>query len=163
MPLLAMLLIGVLVAGCGSDADKAEDTASKAISGLGMGDEKQVCDQPTPAAERKLLTVLADNPLGFPDIKASSCEQAITTLHSKLPPEIKASLEEGEVDEAKVDGDKAVVHVEKSFRRSMATHLHAAAESLGPLAERLATFEDEECRALAQRVAGFVMAVRGGA
>ena len=59
-------------------------------------------------------------------------------------------------------GRRELVHVEKSFRRSMATHLHAAAESLGPLAERLATFEDEECRALAQRVAGFVMAVRGG-
>jgi hypothetical protein len=111
VPLLAMLLIGVLVAGCGSEADKAEDTASKAISGLGMGDEKQVCDQLTAAAQRQLLTVLADNPLGFPDIKASNCEQAITTLHSKLPPEIRASLEEGEVDEAKVDGEKAVVHV----------------------------------------------------
>ena len=111
VPLLAMLLIGVLVAGCGSEADKAEDTASKAISGLGMGDEKQVCDQLTADAQRKLLTVLADNPLGFPDIKASNCEQAITTLHSKLPPEIRASLEEGEVDEAKVDGEKAVVHV----------------------------------------------------
>ena len=59
-------------------------------------------------------------------------------------------------------GPRELLHVEKSFRRGMATHLHAAAESLGPLAERLATFDDEECRALAQRVAGFVMAVRGG-
>ena len=109
--LLAVLLIGAVLAGCGSDADKAEDTASKAISGLGMGDEQQVCDQLTPAAERKLLVTLADNPLGFPDIKASNCEQAITTLHAKLPPEIRASLEEGEVDKAKVDGDKAIVHV----------------------------------------------------
>ena len=43
----------------------------------------------------------------------------------------------------------------------MATHLLAATESLGPLAERMATFEDEECRQLAERIAAFVVAVRG--
>ena len=110
--LLAVLVIAAfLAAGCGSEADKAEDTASKAISGLAMGDEQQVCDQLTPAAQRKLLAVLADNPLGFPDIRAANCEEAITKLHAELPPEIKAALEDGEVDEAKVEGEKAVVHV----------------------------------------------------
>jgi hypothetical protein len=60
-------------------------------------------------------------------------------------------------------GPRELLHVEKSFKRGMATHLLAATDSLGPLAERLATFDDEECRQLAQRVAAFVVAVRGGA
>ena len=59
-------------------------------------------------------------------------------------------------------GPRELLHVEKSFKRAMATHLLAATESLGPLAERLAGFDDEECRALAERIAAFVVAVRGG-
>lgn len=58
-------------------------------------------------------------------------------------------------------GPRELLHVEKSFKRGIATQLMAATDSLGPLAERLATFEDEECRALAARIAAFVVAVRG--
>jgi hypothetical protein len=58
-------------------------------------------------------------------------------------------------------GPRELLHVEKSFKRGVAAQLHAATESLGPLAERLAGFEDEECRALAARIAAFVVAVRG--
>jgi hypothetical protein len=59
-------------------------------------------------------------------------------------------------------GPKELLHVERSFRRGMTTHLLAATESLGPLAERLQTFDDVECRALAERIAAFVVTVRGG-
>lgn len=58
-------------------------------------------------------------------------------------------------------GPRELLHVEKSFKRGTAAQLLAATESLGPLAERLASFEDEECRALADRIATFVVAVRG--
>lgn len=58
-------------------------------------------------------------------------------------------------------GPRELLHVEKSFKRGIAAQLLAATDSLGPLAERLAAFEDEECRALAERVAAFVVAVRG--
>lgn len=58
-------------------------------------------------------------------------------------------------------GPRELLHVEKSFKRGVAAQLLAATESLGPLAERLAGFEDEECRALAERIAAFVVAVRG--
>jgi hypothetical protein len=58
-------------------------------------------------------------------------------------------------------GPDELLSVERSFRRGMATHLLAATESLGPLAERLQSFGDEECRALADRIAAFVVAVRG--
>lgn len=58
-------------------------------------------------------------------------------------------------------GPRELLHVEKSFKREIATQLHAAADSLGPLAERLASFDDEECRALAERIASFLVAVRG--
>jgi hypothetical protein len=58
-------------------------------------------------------------------------------------------------------GPNELLSVERSFRRGMATHLLTATESLGPLAERLQSFGDEECRALADRIAAFVVAVRG--
>lgn len=58
-------------------------------------------------------------------------------------------------------GPRELLHVEKSFKRGIAAQLLAATESLGPLAERLAGFEDEECRALGERVAAFVVSVRG--
>jgi hypothetical protein len=110
---LALLAFAALVAaGCGgSEADKAEDTVSTAISGLSKGDEKRVCAQLTPGAQRQILTFLADNPLGFPSIKASDCRDAINKLHAALSPAQRAVLEEGEVDKAKVTGDRATVHV----------------------------------------------------
>jgi hypothetical protein len=58
-------------------------------------------------------------------------------------------------------GPNELLHVERSFRRGMTQHLLAATESLGALAERLRSFDDEECRALSERVAAFVVAVRG--
>ena len=58
-------------------------------------------------------------------------------------------------------GPRELLHVEKSFKPGTAAQLLAATESLGPLAERLASFEDEECRALSARIAAFVVAVRG--
>ena len=60
-------------------------------------------------------------------------------------------------------GPRELLHVEQSFKRGIAAQLLAATDSLGPLAERLAACEDEECRALAARVAAFVVAVRGEA
>jgi hypothetical protein len=59
-------------------------------------------------------------------------------------------------------GPRELQHVERSFKRGIGAHLLAATQSLGPLAERLATFDDEECRALAERIAAFVVATRGG-
>lgn len=108
---LAGLLVLALLAGCGDSGPSPEETVSAAISGLSKGDEKKVCAQLTAGAERKLLAVLADNPLGYPDIKAASCEEAITKLHAQLTAPTRAVLEDGEVDEAKVNGNKAVVHV----------------------------------------------------
>jgi len=58
-------------------------------------------------------------------------------------------------------GPRELVHVEKSFKRSVAAQLLAATESLGPLAERLAGFDDDACRELGERIAAFVVAVRG--
>jgi hypothetical protein len=58
-------------------------------------------------------------------------------------------------------GPRELLHVEKSFKRSIAAQLLSATESLGPLAERLAGFDDDECRALGERIASFVVAVRG--
>ncbi len=109
---LALLLSAVLVAGCGGEvvADP-EDVVSRAISGLSKGDEKKVCAQLTVGAEKKLLAVLADNPLGYPDIQARTCEEAITKLHAQLTKPVRDVLEDGEVEKAKINGDKAVVHV----------------------------------------------------
>lgn len=58
-------------------------------------------------------------------------------------------------------GPNELAHVERSYRSGMTEHLLAACDALGPLAERMRAFDDEECRALADRVAAFVVSVRG--
>lgn len=109
--LVASLLIGALLAGCGGESNPSpEDTVSAAISGLSKGDEKKVCAQVSPEGERKLLVVLRDNPLDL-IVNAKTCEEAIVKLHAKLSKAIRAAMADGEVDKAKVTGDKAVVHV----------------------------------------------------
>ena len=110
---LALLAAAALLAaGCGGgDAGKAEDTVSTAVSGLADGDGKQVCDQLTVGAQKQILALLADNPLGFPDIKAKSCVEGITKLHAALSQAQRNVLVDGEVGKAKVTGDKATVRI----------------------------------------------------
>lgn len=108
---LATLLLAALAAGCGNSTPSPEDVTSAAVSGLSRGDEKTVCAQLTEPAKAKLLKVLADDPPIVGTVRASSCEDAIVKVHAKLSQPIRAVLENGEVDEAKVTGDKAVVHV----------------------------------------------------
>jgi TusA-related sulfurtransferase len=88
-----------------------EEVTSAAVSGLSKGDEKKVCAQLTEPAKRKLLEVLADDPPIVGTIRATSCEDAIVKVHAKLSQPIRAVLEDGEVEEAKITGDKAVVAV----------------------------------------------------
>jgi len=109
--LVATVLLAALLTACGTEPSPSpENVVSSAISGLSKGDEKKVCAQLSPEGERKLLVVLRDNPLNL-EVVASNCEEAITKLHAKLSQAIRAALEDGEVDDAKVTGDQAVVHV----------------------------------------------------
>jgi hypothetical protein len=108
---LAVFLIAVLAAGCGDSSASPEDVTSAAVSGLSKGDQKKVCAQLTAPAKRKLLAVLAGNPPIVGTIKASTCEEAIVKVHARLSKPIRAVLEDGEVDKAKITGNKAVVHV----------------------------------------------------
>jgi hypothetical protein len=110
---LALLAAAVLMAaGCGNDdAGKAQETVSAAVSGLGKGDGKKVCDQLTAGAQKQILALLANNPLGFPNIKATSCVEGITKLHAALSQAQRNVLVDGEVGDAKVTGDKAKVRV----------------------------------------------------
>ena len=57
------------------------------------------------------LAVLADDPPLVRPVRAATCEEAITKVHAQLTEPIRAVLRDGEVDDAKVDGDRAVVHV----------------------------------------------------
>jgi hypothetical protein len=108
--LVATLLAAALLAGCGGGSPSPEDTVSKAISGLAEGDQAKVCAQLSAAGKRRLLVVLRDNPLHL-IVRAKTCEEAITKLHAKLSKPIRDAMRDGEVDDAKVTGDKAVVHV----------------------------------------------------
>ena len=108
---VATVIAAALLAACGSTPSPSpENVVSSAISGLSKGDEKKVCAQLSPEGERKLLVVLRDNPLNL-EVVASNCEEAITKLHAMLSKAIRAALEDGEVGDAKVTGDQAVVHV----------------------------------------------------
>ena len=110
--LLATVLTALFAAaaGCGGEASP-EDTASAAVSGLAEGDGGKVCAQLTAAARTKLLSVLADDPPLVKPVKAATCEEAITKVHAQLTEPVRAVLRDGEVDEARIDGDTAVVHV----------------------------------------------------
>ena len=109
---LALLAAALLAGGCGgSDADDAEHTVSTAVSGLATGDSKTVCDQLSPGGARQVMRVLATGPLGLDPIRASTCREAIGALHDALPKVIRNVLVDGEVGDAKVDGDKASVRV----------------------------------------------------
>jgi hypothetical protein len=111
VPLLAAVLVAALAAGCGGESSTPEKTVSAAVSGLSKGDEKKVCEQLTEPAKRKLLEVIADDPPIIDPVHAKSCEEAIVKVHAQLSQPIRAVLEDGEVEDAKVTGDKAVVHV----------------------------------------------------
>jgi hypothetical protein len=105
-------VVALLAGGCGgSDADDAEHTVSAAVSGLAKGDAKTVCDQLTPGGARKVMAVLATGPLGLDPIRATTCREAIGALHDALPKVIRNVLVDGEVDNTKVSGDTATVHV----------------------------------------------------
>ena len=108
--LATFLLAAIAAAGCGG-SPSPEETVSTAVSGLSKGDEQAVCGQFTPAAKRKLLAVLANDPPLVKEVRAATCEEAITKVHAQLSQPIRAVLEDGEVDDAKIDGDRAVVHV----------------------------------------------------
>lgn len=108
--LVAALVLAFAAAGCGSAADDAKETVSTAVSSLAKGDAQRVCDQITPAAQAKLLKVLAHNPIGAP-IHAATCTAAVAAFHAQLSKPIRAVLEDGEVEDARVDGDRATVHV----------------------------------------------------
>jgi hypothetical protein len=53
-------------------------------------------------------------------------------------------------------GPRELLKVERSFHHGVTTHLIAATESLGPLADRLRTFDDDESRGLAARIEAFL-------
>lgn len=109
---IATALAAALLAGCGqSDESAVRDTVSSAIRGVAEGDAGKTCGHLTDAAERKLLAVLADNPLGFPDIKARDCADAVRKLHAGLRPEYRAVLVDHDLDEPNIEGDRAEVHV----------------------------------------------------
>ena len=106
----ASLLAALALGACGSDASDAESTVSTAVAALARGDAETACERLTPAAERSMLVRLRDNPL-LPSITARTCEEGVTKLHAKLSKTVLAVLEDGEVGEAKVDGDNATVPV----------------------------------------------------
>ena len=109
--LLAILLLALLCAGCGEDSPSPEEVTSKAVSGLAEGDEKKVCAQLTAPAKRKLLKVIAEDPPIIRPVRAETCEEAIVKVHAQLTEPIRAVLRDGEVEEARVTGDRAIVAV----------------------------------------------------
>lgn len=108
---LAAVLLAVAALGCGNSTPTPEDVTSAAVSGLAEGDEEKVCAQLTEPAKRTLLEVIADDPPIIEPVRADSCEEAITKIHAQLTEPIRAVLRDGEVEEARVTGDKAVVPV----------------------------------------------------
>lgn len=128
--------------------------AAEAVGGTAVSEDEEMKDsralanaqiEPIRALRTELAELAADAEAQLPqDVTWAE----IVTEHPLLP--LPDTL-----------GPSELLRVERSFRRGMTQHLLAATESLGALAERLRSFDDEECRSLSERVAAFVVAVRG--
>ena len=131
----------------------------------------------TEAAEAFVQTAAGDDEIKDARAAANSQSDTIRALRTELAElaaDAEAQLPEGVTYDVAIVvdeplpflpdtlGPRELLRVETSFKRGVAAHLLTATESLGPLAERLAGLGDEECRALAERIAAFVVAVRGG-
>lgn len=130
--------------------------AAESVGGAATSDDDEMKDtralanaqtEPIRALRTELAELAADAEQQLPDGVSWEVEFVTEQPLPRLPDTL---------------GPKELLHVERSFRDGMTKHLLAATESLGPLAERLLSFDDEECRSLAERVAAFVIAVRGG-
>jgi hypothetical protein len=129
--------------------------AAEAVGGAAIVDDDEMKDtralanaqtEPIRALRTELAELAADAEAQLPD----GVSWNVPIVSEQPLPQLPDTL-----------GPKELLNVERSFRRGMTTHLLAATESLGPLAERLRGFDDEECRSLAERVEAFVLAVRG--
>jgi hypothetical protein len=109
--LIGPLLAAFALAACGDDdAAKAEQTVSSAVTAVAEGHAAEACSKMTPAAQHSVVVALRHNPIGA-DIRAATCEQALTKFHAQLSKPIRDSLVDGDVDDAKLHGDTATVYV----------------------------------------------------
>ncbi|HVL31748.1 MAG TPA: hypothetical protein VM299_05890 [Solirubrobacteraceae bacterium] len=129
--------------------------AAQAVGGAAAIEDDEMKDaravanaqtEPIRALRTELAELAADAEARLPD----GVEWAAEIVDESAPPDLPETV-----------GPEELLVVERSFRRGMTRHLVAATESLAPLAERLRSFDDAECRALAERVDAFVATVRG--
>jgi hypothetical protein len=106
--LAGLLIVAALLAGCGasgtSDSNQVEDTVLGYLGDLADGDGQGACDRLSGEEARRLLEEVLRS---VPELRATSCVDAIDKLAGSLGGEERKILEEAEIDRVEVHGDSA--------------------------------------------------------
>lgn len=106
--LAALLIAAALLAGCGtsegSDSSQVEGTVLGYLTDLAEGDGQGACGRLSGEEARKLLEEVLRS---VPELRATSCVDAIDKLSGGLGGEERKILEEARIDKVTIDGDSA--------------------------------------------------------
>jgi hypothetical protein len=107
-----IILAALLAAGCGGSADSdeagVEDTITSYLSSIASGDGGTACEQLSGFEAR---SIFEEALIVLPELRATSCADALTELSGSLGGPEKDALEAAEVEQVKVDGDVATARI----------------------------------------------------
>ncbi|MGE0065841.1 MAG: hypothetical protein AB7L91_17190 [Dehalococcoidia bacterium] len=110
--LAALLIAAALLAGCGtsegSDSSQVEGTVLGYLTDLAEGDGQGACDRLSGEEARRLLDEVLRK---IPELRATSCVDAIDKLSDSLGGEERKILEEARIDRVEVDGGSATATI----------------------------------------------------
>jgi hypothetical protein len=107
---VAAMIVAVVLAGCGGsdDEQKISDTVQTYLSALAEGDGAEACDQLTGEEAGR---VFEEEATMLPELRVSSCADALSKLGDTLGGEGRQTLEGAETTNVKVDGDSATAEL----------------------------------------------------
>ena len=108
---VAVVLVSVFfISACGSSSDKDEiaQTVQMYLAALANGDGAKACDQLTGQQARAVFEGMV---LQLPELRATSCADALSKLSGSLGADEKAALGGAETTNVRVDGDSATAEL----------------------------------------------------
>jgi hypothetical protein len=104
---LAVLGIPAMAAGCGGSDGGAADPVESYLAALADADGERACEQLSGEYKREFLASYME---GFPEIRATTCEDVVAKVSAMLGVDELQMLREAEAH-AEVDGDRATVTI----------------------------------------------------